>query len=149
MKLKLVTIAVLISFLAGAQNKKILFVCEHGSAKSVIAATYFNKLAKERNLAWEAFTRGTDPEKQLSQNTEQGLRSDGLLNNEIIPQKVSQNDVSTAQHIVLFYPLPKAITVNVRKEFWDGLPPVSDDYPKARDAILRKVSALLDSLAKQ
>lgn len=142
-----------ISFLTGwsslyAQNKKILFVCEHGSAKSVIAATYFNKLAKERNLLWEAHTRGTDPEKQLSNNTEQGLLNDKLLPATIIPLKVSQKDVSDAWQVILFYPLPQTIQTNKNLQFWNELPPVSEDYQKARDAIVLKVTHLLDSLAK-
>jgi hypothetical protein len=29
-------------------NPTIVFVCEHGAAKSVIAAAYFNKLAQEK-----------------------------------------------------------------------------------------------------
>src|SRR5689334_17716520 len=37
-----------------AQDKKILFVCEQGTSKSMIAASYFNKLAEERKLPWRA-----------------------------------------------------------------------------------------------
>ena len=33
-----------------AQDPLIIFVCEHGAAKSIIAAAYFNKYARERNL---------------------------------------------------------------------------------------------------
>jgi arsenate reductase len=49
---------ILITLHSMAQNKKVVFVCEHGAAKSVIAAAYFNKLAKERNLPYEAVCRG-------------------------------------------------------------------------------------------
>lgn len=35
----------------GVANPRIVFVCEHGAAKSVIAAAYFNKLAAERARA--------------------------------------------------------------------------------------------------
>ena len=34
--------------MASSKAPMILFVCEHGAAKSVIAAAYFDKLAKER-----------------------------------------------------------------------------------------------------
>ena len=33
---------------AAQQEQTVLFVCEHGAAKSVIAAAQFNKLAKEK-----------------------------------------------------------------------------------------------------
>jgi len=41
------------------QGSVVVFVCEHGSAKNVIAAAYFNKLAKEQNLKMQAVSRGT------------------------------------------------------------------------------------------
>ena len=34
--------------------EKILFLCQHGGAKSVIAASYFNRLATERGLSCTA-----------------------------------------------------------------------------------------------
>ena len=39
----------------------VVFVCEHGAAKSVVATAYFNKLAAERNLPFRATFRGTVP----------------------------------------------------------------------------------------
>ena len=41
----------------------VIFVCEHGAAKSLIAAAYFNKLAAERGMkerttgSWPTFAR--------------------------------------------------------------------------------------------
>src|SRR5438552_2704780 len=42
-------------------NAIILFVCEHGAARSTIAAAYFNKLAKEKGLNYKAIFRGINP----------------------------------------------------------------------------------------
>jgi hypothetical protein len=42
---------------ANERTPTILFVCEHGAAKSVIAAAYFDKLAKERGLNYRAVFR--------------------------------------------------------------------------------------------
>jgi len=123
-------------------------VCEHGSAKSVIAATYFNKMAKERNLLWEASTRATDPEQRLSHNTELGLPNDKLLITKITLRKVSQKDISDASQLILFFPLPNTLKVAGKSQFWSGVPPVSEDYQIARDAIVIKITALLDSLSK-
>ena len=39
-------------------SQKVSFVCLHGSAKSLIAAEYFNRLAIERNLPLRATTSG-------------------------------------------------------------------------------------------
>ena len=45
---------------------EVVFVCEHGAAKSVVAAQYFNKLAGERGLAVRAVARGAEPQADLS-----------------------------------------------------------------------------------
>ncbi len=42
-------------------DRMVVFVCEHGSAKSVIAAAFFDKLARERGLTLRAVARGTQP----------------------------------------------------------------------------------------
>lgn len=133
--------------LAYGQNKTILFVCEHGSAKSVMATAYFNKLARERDLPWEAITRGTDPEEKLSHNTERGLQNDGLLERSIKPQKLTQEDLDHANKVVLFFPLPSNLRATTKCSHWNNLPQVSEGYQKARDAILVRIKMLVDSLA--
>src|SRR5258708_39677297 len=44
-----------------AHDYQVLFVCEHGNVKSLIAASYFNQLARERRLALLAVARGSGP----------------------------------------------------------------------------------------
>jgi hypothetical protein len=41
-----------------APIERVVFVCEHGSVKSLIASTYFNQRAKARGLAFAAVARG-------------------------------------------------------------------------------------------
>src|SRR4051812_34549689 len=59
---------------APAGPQPVLFVCEHGAAKSVIAATYFNQLATARGLAVRATARGADPQRSASVPTMAGLQ---------------------------------------------------------------------------
>ena len=40
------------------ETQKVAFVCLHGSAKSLIAAEYFNRLAREKSLPLRATTPG-------------------------------------------------------------------------------------------
>ena len=56
----------------------VLFVCEHGAAKSVIAAAYFDKLAKDRNLDYKAVFRGVNPDAALNATAAKGLKEDGI-----------------------------------------------------------------------
>jgi arsenate reductase (thioredoxin) len=125
------------------QNPIIVFVCEHGAAKSVIATAYFNKLAKETNSDVRAIARGAHPDPELSPKAIRGLRDDGLTPTELVPQKLSLADVETAQRIITFCELPAEYQQKASVERWDGVPPVSDDYQKARDEIVEQINRLL------
>ncbi len=122
----------------------IIFVCEHGAAKSVIAAAYFNKFAGERNLNTRAIARGTHPDAELSLNTIAGLGQDGLTPTESTPQKLSPADMESAQQIVAFCELPEEYQNKVTIEQWDNIPPVSENYAAARDAINERLQHLLN-----
>ena len=125
------------------QNQQIVFVCEHGAAKSIIAAAYFNKLAQEKNLNARAIARGTHPDPELSPKAITGLKDDGLSHTELVPQQLSVADVQSAQRIIAFCELPSEYQTKASVEQWDGVPPVSEDYQKARDAILEHINQLL------
>ena len=125
------------------QNPILIFVCEHGAAKSIIAATYFNKLASERNLDVRAIARGTNPDQELSPKTLEGLRQDKLTSIESAPQRLTRAEVDSAQRIISFCELPKEYQGKASIEQWDNIPPVSENYEIARDAILEKLNTLL------
>jgi arsenate reductase len=129
-----------------APEPVIIFVCEHGAAKSIIAAAYFNKLAREAGLAQRASARGTHPDSELSQDTVAGLRKDGLEPTEQTPQKLAQAEAVTAECIVTFCEMPEEYQTGVPTEEWNDVPPVSENYDKARDAILKKLYQLIQSL---
>jgi len=124
-------------------NKHIIFVCEHGAAKSIIAATYFNKLASENKSGLHAVARGTHPDQELSPKTIMGLQADGLTPTESTPQKLSLADIESAQQIITFCELPEEYQNKVAIEHWDDIPPVSENYETARDAILEHLNHLL------
>ena len=126
-----------------SQNQTILFVCEHGAAKIVIAAAYFNKLALESNSTLRAVARGTNPDDELSSNTINGLHTDGLTPTESKPQKLSLADLESSQRIISFCELPKEFQDRIPIEQWDNVPPVSENYKKARDAILDHLKHLI------
>ncbi len=57
------------------RNPAVVFVCEHGAAKSLIATAYFNKLASERDLSDRAIFRGVSPRAALSVSAVEGRRN--------------------------------------------------------------------------
>jgi arsenate reductase (thioredoxin) len=134
----------------GVANPRIVFVCEHGAAKSVIAAAYFNKLAAERGLRERAIYRGASPQAELSVATLNGLRDDGLSVPSTKPASITATDVTAATHIfAIGCNLPAHASSSGKAENWADVPEVSDGYAASRDAIKRHVEQLLDQLAKK
>jgi arsenate reductase len=127
----------------------VVFVCEHGAAKSVIATAYFNKLARERGLPYRATFRGTDPQAELSVSALQGLRNDGVDVPTGKPIVISPSDVADATHIfAIGCTLPSVATASGKASDWSDVPD-GKGYAATRDAIRRHVEQLLDDLAKK
>ena len=129
------------------ETKEILFVCTHGAARSPIATAYFNKLAKEQGLNYNAVFRGTEPDKVLTKETINGLNKDGFDIRDWKPRKVSGQDIEKAYKIITFdCSLPTNVAAAENKYQWNGTPSISKDYEKARSAIKEKVEQLVVSL---
>jgi protein-tyrosine-phosphatase len=88
----------------------VVFVCEHGAARSVIAAAYFNQIAAERHLPYHAVARGTSPQEDLSPATVKGLEADGMAFDRTKPKGLTEADAREAMRIVAFCPVPKAFS---------------------------------------
>ena len=126
------------------QNSTVVFVCEHGAAKSVIAAAYFNKLARERGLPQQAIARGTNPDPVYSQNTVTGLLTDGLTPTEARPRRLSAEELRTSSMVIAFCNLSEDYRYENALAYWDDVPPVSEDYEQARDSILAHLNRLIN-----
>ncbi len=141
-----ILLGLLFSVVSYAQSKKIVFVCEHGSAKSIIAVSYFNKIAKERKLSWEAVPRGTTPDAEISAKTKKLLTDDKVPVPQVKPQAITQKDIDEANQVVLFFPLPDNIEGRDNLDYWLGIDAVNGDFQILRDDILAKLLPLIDSL---
>ena len=131
-----------------ALQPAVVFVCEHGAAKSVIATAYFNKLARDRGLPYRATFRGTDPQAELSVSALKGLREDGIEIPGGKPMAISQTDVEKATHVfAIGCTLPAVATSSGKARDWSDVPD-GQGYAAMRDAIVRHVTALLDDLQK-
>ena len=126
----------------------IVFVCEHGSAKSVVAAAHFNRLANERNLNLRAVSRGTNPDQELPAKTVEGLRADGIDVTGVKPGKLARSDVAGAARVVTFCKLPEAYANLAPVHNWEDVPPMSEDYGRFRDIVVERIKRLLDELGK-
>jgi protein-tyrosine-phosphatase len=125
----------------------VLFVCEHGAAKSVVAAAHFNQLAADRGLRFRAISRGTAPDPSVPPRIIDGLKNEGLsVPADFAPSVVTVKDVSAATRVVTFdvtLPIP---TDASRVSRWDNLPAFSDGYGPASEAVRRNVRSLIAQL---
>lgn len=134
---------------SGAASGRVVFVCEHGSVKSVIAAHWFNRLAAERNLPFRATSRGVSPDDAIPPAVAANLAGDGFDVAGFTPQPLEAADVSGTVHVVAIgvdSPLFAAAGVPVSR--WSDIPPASTDYAASRDAMRARTGTLLDSLAR-
>jgi arsenate reductase len=132
-----------------AQPSRVVFVCEHGSVKNLVAMEYFNRRAKARGVAYRAVARGATPEPTVPQAVRDGLRSDGFDVSAYQPRKFEASDVDHALLIVSFdQDVTSIVGTQTRYLKWDDLPAVLTDYKRAKDEILRHVEALINELAR-
>ena len=131
----------------GRPPAQVMFVCEHGAAKSVVATAYFNKLAGERGLDVRAIARGADPQDQPSVSAAQGLRADGFLPSGDLPRPIGADELRRSARVVAFdcgHPTMKAL--RGMAACWDDVPATGDDYARARDVIRAHVAAMIEEL---
>ena len=137
---------------ADAQAGEVLFVCKHGNVKSLMAASYFNRLAMERGLPYRASSRGSDVDTPEVPTAIAGeLRDEGFDVSAFRARSATADDVRAAKHIVLIETsLPGASDAAAAKvERWDDVPPASVHYPAASAALKARVEKLLDQLASR
>jgi protein-tyrosine-phosphatase len=128
--------------------KSVVFVCEYGSKKSLLAASYFNRFAAAEKLPFRAVSRGLDPDPEVPEWIQSRLVAEGFDTSEALrPLKLSTEDVAAAGVLVSFSAnVPSGAAGSVRD--WGDIPPLSEDYAHARDAIVTRVRDLVRELAE-
>ena len=140
---------------AGAQKAAsppaptVLFVCEHGTVRSLLAKVLFEEYAAEAGLRMQAVSRGTRADSTVPPWMLQGLAADHVTLGSWQPQTLRPMDLASASHVVSFdVPRDATAGTHASREQWDGLPSVSKDYAVGRDAIKARVHQLVDSLKR-
>jgi hypothetical protein len=113
-----------------------------------VGAFYFNRWAEQRGLSFRAVARGVAPDSSVPAPVREGLRTDGFPVSDFVPQSLTALDVAHAWLVVSFDQDVTNVVGSTRYLKWDGLPGVLADYPRGRDAIVRRVDALVDELAR-
>lgn len=125
---------------------RVAFVCLHGSAKSVLASEYLNRVAGERGLAIRATASGREPDDAIPENVVEGLLRKGFDVRgrkplAATPQRFAEADVVVSFGCDLDGLVPQARTI----ELWSACPAVSDDFDAAWQFITARVDRLLET----
>jgi protein-tyrosine-phosphatase len=130
-------------------TQKVAFVCLHGSAKSLIAAEYFNRLAREKSLPLRSTTAGPEPDAEVPGNVVEGMKSRGIDVHAYRPTLIAADQLKDADLIVSFAcDAGRKLAPGKAEERWDDCPAVSDDFDVAWTFITGRVETLVARLAK-
>ena len=126
---------------------KVLFVCLHGAAKSVVAAQYLNRLARAAGYDIDATSAGLEPDEAIPEHVVRSLAGDGFDVSGRTPRPVTEAELASADVVISLgcsldtgSPTPRLVT-------WDDIPAVSDGYEPARDAIIGRLRTFLAEMS--
>lgn len=122
----------------------IVFVCEHGGARSTIASVYFNKIAKENHLPYQSIFRGLTPDSVITKETREGLIKDGFETKSLFPAPLSEKDIRSNTLLISLDCSPPPSYLMYHS--WKGVPMISEDYNVARNEIQKLVNQLIIEL---
>ena len=128
-------------------SDRIVFLCPHGAAKSVMAAAYCQRLATQWGIPLHITSAGTEPDAEVAPAIVARLRAEGIDVSDQRPRRVTVEELRTASRIIsmgcVLGDLPGPA---MRIEHWDGVPSPSQDLRGARDRIRDHVEQLLATL---
>ena len=126
---------------------RVLFLCPHNAAKSVLAVAEFNRLAQQRGLSLRADSAGTEPDAAPSPAVVAALLTDGIDFTDHRPRRVTTEDLAAADRIItLGCDIEALVPPGASIVSWDDVPPVSRDLEGARTAIREHVERLVAEL---
>ena len=126
----------------------VVFVCEHGNVKSLMAASYFNEFAKQRGLPFRGVSRGSAPDATpVPRAIADAMRAEGFDVSGFQPSAVSAAEMAASARVVTIgTALPSADTSKV--EQWNDVPPASTAYVASSAALKAHVEDLLERLVR-
>lgn len=133
-----------------AMPTRVLFLCPHGAAKSVLASAYFQKLARERGLNVRVDAAGTEPDATVSPAVSDHLRRQGYRVPIDTPRTVTPDDLAGADVVISLGCDVKALPgESSAVQRWDDVPGPGENLAGADEAIRRHVAELVDELVRR
>lgn len=144
-RIGLLLLTAVTSVLGQDTSKTILFVCEHGSAKSIIATAHFNRLAKAEGINVRAISRGINPDSTIPKAINDHLIADGLKRHIGDPIQLTDSDLNNSEYVIVFNPLPQKYNQSGNITHWN-IPSFEAGYPVAKDSILTNIKRIIDKI---
>lgn len=126
---------------------RVLFVCPVGTVKSAIAREQLKQSAARRSLVVEVHSRGVSPADHMTPELAAQLKGDGIDPRAEPLKALAQYDIAHADVVVAFEEAAAAPGMATAR-VWD-IPSWKTDYAGARAAMLPKIDALLDEIARK
>jgi arsenate reductase (thioredoxin) len=128
-------------------SERIIFLCPHGAAKSVLAAAYCQQLADQWGVPLHATSAGTEPDAVVAPAVVALLHAEGIDVADQRPRRVAAEELAIAHRIIsLGCDLGDLARPGMVIEHWDDVPQPSQDLPEARDRIRDHVEQLVLAL---
>lgn len=127
--------------------ERIVFLCPHAAAKSVIAAAYCGQLADQSGLSLHITSAGTEPDAEVAPAVVTLLRGEGIDVADQRPRRVTSEELAIARRVIsLGCDLGELARPGLAIEHWDDVPSPSQDLLGARDRIRDHVEQLVLAL---
>lgn len=125
----------------------ILFLCPHNAAKSVLAAAYCHRSARQQGLDVQITSAGTEPDATVSPSIVELLRDEGIDIAHHTPRRVTQEELGAAFRVIsLGCDVRHLAPPGTRVEHWDDVPAPSQQLARAREVISARVERLVEEL---
>lgn len=137
---------------ANSRTDQILFVCEHGNGKSLMAASYFNQLAYERDLPFVAVARGVElTSTTASPRVAAALLRDKIDVSDFQPRAVTAADVESSRRVILIgATLPASAAVaGIPTEEWNDASMANIGIQGLAELIKQRTESLVEQLASE
>jgi arsenate reductase len=126
--------------------RNVVFVCLHGSAKSLIAAEYLTRRARELGLEATAVSRGVEPDDAVPSHVVENMAAKGFDLRGYGPKPVDAAVLAGADEVVHFgCDLSSLMPPGRAATSWAACPAVSDGFAPAWDFITKSVDRMLEA----
>ena len=128
-------------------QRQIVFVCLHGSAKSLIAAEYFTRKARERGIQAIGASYGEEPDAAVPPHVVENMAAKGFDLRGYVPQPLDREALAKADEIYTFgCDVSALLPAGKSARSWAACPAVSDGFAPAWEFITTSVDRLLERM---